>query len=97
VEVLVLNIQGVGTNKPAPIYVALEDNGGRTAVVTYPDATAYRSTKWLTWKIPLSTFSEAGVKVTAVKTLYIGVGNRDTPTTGGAGKIHIDDIRVIKP
>jgi len=97
VEVLVLNIQGVGTNKAGPIYVAVKDSSGKTAVVTHPDANAYRSTKWLTWKIPLSSFSDAGVKVTAVKTLYIGVGNRDAPTAGGAGKLYIDDIRVTKP
>ncbi len=97
VSVLVLNIQGVGTNKAGPIYVALKDSSGKTGVVTHPDANAYRSTKWLTWKIPLSSFSDAGVKVTAVKTLYIGVGNRDAPTAGGAGKLYIDDIRVTKP
>jgi hypothetical protein len=96
-EVLVLNIQGVGTNKAGPIYLAVEDSSGHTAVVTHPDANAYRSTKWLTWKIPLSTFSDAGVKVTAVKTLYLGVGDRDAPTAGGAGKLYIDDIRVTKP
>ncbi len=97
VSVLVLNIQGVGTNKAGPIYVAVKDSSGKTAVVTHPDANAYRSTKWLTWKIPLSTFSDAGVKVTAIKTLYIGVGDRAAPKAGGTGKLYIDDIRVIKP
>jgi hypothetical protein len=96
-EILVLNIQGVGTNKAGPIYLAVEDSSGHTAVVPDPDANAYRSTKWLTWKIPLSTFSDAGVKVTAVKTLYLGVGDRDAPTAGGAGRLYIDDIRVTKP
>ncbi len=97
VSVLVLNIQGVGTNKAGPIYVAVKDSSSKTAVVTHPDANAYRSTKWLTWQIPLSTFSDAGVKVTAIKTLYIGVGDRNAPKAGGAGKLYIDDIRVIKP
>jgi hypothetical protein len=97
VEVLVLNLQGVGTNKAGPIYVAVKDSAGKTAVVTHPDANAYRSTKWLTWKIPLSSFSDAGVKVTAVKTLYIGVGDRAAPKANGAGKLYIDDIRVTKP
>jgi hypothetical protein len=97
VEVLVLNLQGVGTNKAGPIYVAVQDSSGKTAVVTHPDANAYRSTKWLTWKIPLSTFRDAGVKLTAIKTLYLGVGDRDAPTAGGAGKVYIDDIRLTKP
>jgi hypothetical protein len=69
-----MNLQGVGTNG-GPVYLAPRI-AGKTAVVTHPDANAYRSTKWLTWKIPLSTFSDAGVKVNAIKTLYIGVGDR---------------------
>ena len=95
--ILVLNLQGLATNKAAPIYVALKDSSGRTAVVTHPDANAYRSTKWLTWKIPLSTFSDAGVKVTAIKSMSIGVGDRAAKTPGGSGILYIDDIRVIKP
>ena len=88
---------GRGHEQGRPDLRRVKDSSGKTAVVTHPDANAYRSTKWLTWKIPLSTFSDAGVKVTAVKTLYIGVGNRDAPTAGGAGKLYIDDIRVTKP
>jgi hypothetical protein len=97
VEILVLNIQGVGTNKAGPIYVAVKDSAGKTAVVTHPEANAYRSTKWLTWPIPLSTFSDAGVKINAIKTLYIGVGDRAATAPGGTGRLYIDDIRVTKP
>jgi hypothetical protein len=97
VEVLVLNLRGLVTNKAGPVYVAVKDSAGKTGVVTHPDANAYRSANWLTWKIPLSAFTSAGVKVTAVKTMYIGVGNRAAPTPGGTGKLYIDDIRVTKP
>jgi hypothetical protein len=52
------------------------------------------SPNWVEWKIPLSSF--AGVKATAVKKMYIGVGDRDKPAKGGAGTIFLDDIRVTK-
>ncbi|MBM4026496.1 MAG: LamG domain-containing protein [Planctomycetes bacterium] len=97
VEILVLNLRGQATNGAGPIYVAVKDSSGRTAVVTHPDAAAFRATSWRTWKIPLSAFSDAGVRMTAVKTLYLGVGNRTTPTPGGAGRLFVDDIRVAKP
>jgi len=62
--------------------------------VTYADDTAVTSLNWLEWKIPLSSFT--GVKATAVKKMYIGVGSRDQPTRVGAGTLLVDDIRVIK-
>ena len=97
VAVLVLNIQGVATNQAGAVYVALEDNAGHTAVVTHPDANACKRTNWLEWKIPLSSFSDAGVKLTAVKTMSIGVGDRNATAPGGTGKLYIDDIRLTKP
>jgi len=35
--------------------------------------------------------------LTAVKKMYIGVGNRTAPTPDGAGMILLDDIRLTKP
>ena len=58
------------------------------------DAAAVKAARWLEWKIPLSQFS--GVSATTVKKMYIGVGDRKSPKTGGAGSLVIDDIRVIK-
>jgi hypothetical protein len=97
VEVLVLNVRGLATNGAGPLYVAVKDSSGRTGVVAHPDATAFRAANWLTWKVPLGSFRDAGVKVTAVKTMYIGVGNRTAPTAGGAGRLYLDDIRVTRP
>jgi hypothetical protein len=33
----------------------------------------------------------------AVQKMYIGIGNPDAPTPGGAGMLYIDDIRATKP
>lgn len=50
---------------------------------------------WTRWGIPLSEFSDAGVSLTAIKTMMIGLGDRDDPTPGGAGLIFVGDIRIM--
>jgi hypothetical protein len=94
VKALTLYFYGAAANAAAQLYVALEDNAGHVKVVNHPDLEAVQIGTWQEWPIPLSEFSAAGVNLAAVKKMYIGLGNRTSPTTGGAGKIYIDDIRV---
>jgi hypothetical protein len=82
-------------NDPAVLYVAIQDSAGKTAVVPYDDTSAVLSTDWLEWKIPLSRFT--GINPAKVKSMIIGVGDRANPTPGGAGRLFIDDIRVVQP
>jgi hypothetical protein len=82
-------------NSQEPLYVAVEDSAGKSATVANPDPAAVTLTTWTEWKVPLSSF--AGVNLAKVKKLYIGVGDRDAPVLGGAGRIYIDDIRVSRP
>jgi hypothetical protein len=95
-DTLVLYVQGKATNDTETLYVTVQDTAGRVKTVPHPDPAAVRATKWFEWKVPLSDLTAAGVNVKAVKTMYIGVGNRTTPTQGGAGSLYIDDIRVIR-
>ncbi|MBN1505874.1 MAG: hypothetical protein JW955_03465 [Sedimentisphaerales bacterium] len=94
VNTLVLFIRGAAENTADPLYVAFQDSASHTAVVTHTDANASKSTEWLEWKIPLSQL--AGVNAAAVKKMFIGVGNRNSPKAGGAGTLYVDDIRVVK-
>jgi len=96
VNTLVLYVRGAAANAPAPFYVAVEDRTGRVAVVTHPNSNLVTTMRWTEWRIPLADLTGAGVNMTAVKKLYLGVGNRSKPTAGGAGRIYVDDIRVIK-
>jgi concanavalin A-like lectin/glucanase superfamily protein len=80
-------------NGPETVYMAVEDNSGNVAVVTHPDA-AVRS-GWTEWIIPFGDL--AGVNLNSVRTMYIGVGDRNNPTSGGAGTIFVDDILVGHP
>jgi len=94
-DTLVLYVQGRAGNALIPVYVALEDASKHVGVVAYPDAAIMGTAKWTQWKIPLSDF--AGVNLAKVKKMYLGVGDRKVPAAGGAGRIFIDDIQVIRP
>ena len=91
-----LYVKGKLTNEPATLYVAVEDKAGHIGIVSYPDLTGVTMTWWQQWSVPLSDFSAAGVNLGAVKKMYLGVGSRTNPAQGGAGRIYVDDIRLIK-
>jgi len=94
-DTLVLYVQGRKDNAPVQLYVAIEDSAKHVGVVVYPDPAVATATRWTRWKIPLNSF--AGVNMTRVKKMYLGLGDRQSPAAGGAGRIYIDDIRVTKP
>jgi regulation of enolase protein 1 (concanavalin A-like superfamily) len=81
------------TNGAGDVYVAVEDSTGKVAVAS--DPTLANAGVWTEWKIPLSGLT--GVNLAKVKKLYIGVGDRDNPSAGSAGRLYIDDIRLTKP
>jgi hypothetical protein len=87
---------GIKSNIAGPLYVALQDSTlSKTAVITHPDPNAALNGTYQEWNIPLSSFT--GINPAAIKKIFIGVGNRSSPTPGGAGTIYIDDIRVYRP
>jgi hypothetical protein len=90
-----LYFRGVATNGAGSLYVAVADSSNQVAVAAYADAAAVKATSWTEWKIPLSSF--AGVNLAKIKTLYVGVGDRQTPVKGGAGRLYLDDIRLTRP
>ncbi len=95
VDTLTLFFRGNTTNGAGTLYVVVEDSAGKIGVATHPDPAAVTLTTWTEWKIPLSSLT--GVNPAKVKKLYIGVGDRQNPAKGGAGRMYIDDIRVTKP
>jgi F5/8 type C domain-containing protein len=92
-----LFFHGSADNTVASLYAAIADSAGNVAVVTHPDSDAVLATDWQAWTIPLSEIATAGVNLDAVEMLYIGLGDRDNPTSGGAGLIYIDDIGYGTP
>jgi hypothetical protein len=92
VKALSLWFYGDPANAPETLYVAVEDSAGQVRVANHPDREALQVTAWQEWNVPLTQF--AGVNLASVKKVYIGVGNRVSPTAGGSGKLYFDDIRV---
>ncbi|MGE5293875.1 MAG: M20/M25/M40 family metallo-hydrolase [Solirubrobacterales bacterium] len=86
--------QGIGGdtgNSSEALYITVKDNAGKSKTIASV-AAATVATSWQQWTIPLSEFTSAGVKMTAVKSIVIGVGNQASPTAGGSGKVYIDDL-----
>jgi len=89
-DMLRIYVQGSVDNGPGGVYVALEDSAGHVAVVTHPDEALLTANTWREWTIPFDDFS--GVNLGAVRMIYVGVGDRDNPASGGTGLVFIDDI-----
>jgi hypothetical protein len=86
--------QPVG-NTPESVYVALEDSSGSVAVVTHPDAALSARSGWTEWIISYDELT--GINLGNISTIYVGVGNRNNPASGGAGTIFIDDVGYGRP
>jgi hypothetical protein len=86
---------GLVRNSQQPLYVMVEDSTGKKATVVDPNAAAVNAATWTEWKIPLTDL--AGVNLSKVKKLYVGVGDTANLAADGTGRIYIDDIRVVKP
>jgi len=79
------------------LYVALRDASNHTGTVVCPQADILAARQWVEWGIPLSDFAAAGVNLSAVRKMSIGVGDRANPVAGGTGPLYIDDIYLTRP
>jgi hypothetical protein len=97
VEQLSLWFRGRSANAPEPLYVAIANSAGSSAVAAYDDANAARAGVWTQWTIPLQTFTDQGVDLANVDRLAIGLGAKaGTTGAGGTGTMYIDDIRLYR-
>jgi len=78
---------------PADLYVVVQDSAGKSARATQPPAAM--AGQWTRWTIPFSDL--AGVNMSRVKKMVIGVGNKAAPVAGSAGTFYIDDIGFGHP
>ncbi|MGE5295325.1 MAG: LamG-like jellyroll fold domain-containing protein [Solirubrobacterales bacterium] len=94
---LCVYFRGLAANSAEGLYLTVKDTSGKSKTVAFSNAAATQTTEWQQWKIPLSEFTSAGVKATAVESLVIGVGNRASPVAGGAGTVYVDDLGFGHP
>ena len=83
------------SNDPDPLYVVVEDSSGNRQAVDHPDPEAVLGIDWQAWQIPLDAFN--GVDLSRVRKIVIGVGDRDSASSGGIGLLYIDDIGFGTP
>jgi len=87
---LSLWVRGSTANAADRIFIALGN-----AVVYHDDASATQLSGWNEWVIDLTEF--AGVDLTNVSAITVGVGTRNSPAAGGQGTMYFDDIRLLRP
>jgi len=89
---------GIESNDAEPLYVAVSNTAGQPAVVVNDDPAATNIDTWTEWVIPLQALADQGIALTNVDSVAIGLGTQgNMATTGGSGKIYIDDIRLYQP
>jgi len=96
-QVAEIGIAQPAGNSMESLYVTIKDTAGKSQTVHHPDMMATAKGGWNQWKIPLIEFASAGVKLTAVKSMIVGVGNKAAPSPGGTGIVFIDDISYGRP
>jgi len=95
-KAVVLDFRGLATNSAQPLYLAVEDSTANVAVATYDDVNATLETQWQQWNID---FDGAGVDLTNVYKVYLGVGVRGEVipsggSGGGMGDVYFDEIEI---
>jgi hypothetical protein len=87
--------RGAATNTAQQMYVAVTDTYRKTATIRHPDYTAVQTREWTQWTIPLQQIQAAGVMVSRITGLGIGVGEKNYPIGAGVGTLYFDDITLI--
>jgi len=86
---------GIASNDAEPLYVAVSNVAGQSAVVVHDNPNAAQIDVWTQWLIPLQDLADQGVILTDVDRIALGLGTRgNTTDPGGSGKMFFDDIRL---
>jgi len=88
---------GINSNAAEPLYVAVSNANGTSAIVTHDDPAAAQIDTWTEWVIPLQALADQGANLADVTSIAIGLGTRgNTTVAGGSGKMYFDDIRLYR-
>jgi len=94
-SVLSLWVRGQSSNAEEALFIEVQDSAGRVALLRYegtPNPVA--RTSWTEWRIDLADVSAAGVDLSGVKNLRVGVGDPASIQIGGTGILYVDDISL---
>ena len=80
------------------MYVALWDSSDNFGVVYHPDANTLAEEEWHEWSVNLQDYNDAGVDLTDVSKIALGLGvYGGGDTKGGNGILYFDDFRLYAP
>jgi len=89
---------GINSNAAEPMYVALSNGTGTSAVIYHDDPNAATIDTWTEWTIDLQAFADQDLDLTNVDKIALGLGSKgNVPAPGGSGTIYFDDIRLYRP
>jgi len=91
IKALALQFRGDANNLGGQLFLAVDDADANGAALTYDEPNALAEDTSRTWNIALSRFAEAGVDLSRIKKLLVGVSD------GQAGAVYIDEIRLYPP
>jgi len=97
VETMSLSFVGRDDNVEHPFYVKLEDAAGQSLKVEHPFTYACQSQIWRQWDIALEEFSAAGVDLSKVAKITVGLGSGEPsaqPLDDDVDSIFIGQISV---
>ena len=96
---LSLSFRGERDNVEQRMYVRVADTAGAGATVDHIVNHAVQTEFWRRWDIDLAEFSSAGVDLTTVATLTIGLGDGTESAQSGddLNTIYLDHIRLCPP
>jgi hypothetical protein len=94
VKQLGLWFRGQAGNAVEPMYVTLGDSANNYTSVYPQDPNVVTNGYWQFWCIDLGDFT--GLNLTAVKKVYIGLGNKHAPGPNGSGTVYFDDIGLYQ-
>jgi hypothetical protein len=89
---------GILGNDAEPLYVAVTDAAGTSAVVSHDDAGAATIDVWTEWIIDLKALADQGVDMANIEGIAVGLGTQANMTApGGSGTVFFDDMRLLRP
>jgi len=96
---LSLSFRGEQENVEQRLYVRVEDTSGASETVAHIVNYAVQTEFWRRWDIDLAELSDAGVDLTAVAKLTIGLGDGTESAQPGEdlNTIYVDHIRLCPP
>jgi len=99
IKALSIPFFGDTLNDIEPMWVKLTDATGGSARVGYgtyagEDPCHITEAQWHQWNVDLQEFADAGVDLTNVKSIAIGIGDPDSMVNGGSGIVYFDEIRL---